>query len=87
MLPVKIIIVLLLLAIVGTLMTSMVFLVKDRSDRKRTLTGLKIRVALSVTLVLFVLLSYYQGWLRPHPVVPPPELQQPAPESATPLPP
>lgn len=68
---VKAIIIVLLLAIVGTLMTSMVFLVKDPSGRKRTLTGLKIRVALSVTLVLFVLFSYYQGWLRPHPALPP----------------
>lgn len=76
---VKIIIVVLLLAIVGTLMTSMVFLVKDKSESKRTLTGLKIRVALSITLVLFVLLSYYMGWLRPHPVVPPAGQQAPAP--------
>jgi len=74
---VKVIIVVLLLAIVGTLMTSMVFLVKDPSNRKRTLTGLKIRVALSVTLVVFVLFSYYMGWLRPHPIVPVAETSAP----------
>lgn len=68
---VKIIIVILLLAIVASLMTSMVFLVKDSSDRRRTLTGLKVRVALSITLVIFVVFSYYMGWLHPHPIVPP----------------
>ena len=62
----KVIIVVLLLAILTSLMTSMVFLVRDRSDRKRTLTGLKVRVALSVTLILFVLLSWQQGWIQPH---------------------
>lgn len=62
----KVVIVVLLLAILGSLMTSMVFLIRDRSDRKRTLTGLKIRVALSITLILFVLLSWQQGWIAPH---------------------
>ncbi len=62
----KVVIVVLLLAILASLMTSMVFLVRDRSDRKRTLTGLKVRVALSITLILFVLLSWHQGWIQPH---------------------
>lgn len=79
---VKIVIVVFLIAILTALMTSMVFLVRDPSNRRRTLTGLKIRVALSVTLILFVLLSYWQGWIRPHGIVPvqmPPEQQQPQP--------
>lgn len=63
---VKLLIVVLLIAILATLMTSMVFLVRDGSERRRTLTGLKIRVALSVTLILFVLLSWQQGWIKPH---------------------
>lgn len=67
---VKLVIVGLLLAIVISLMASMVFLVRDRSDRRRTLTGLKVRIALSVTLILFVLLSWQQGWIQPHGLVP-----------------
>lgn len=67
----KIVVIILLLAVVGTLMTSMVFLVRDSSDKRRTLTGLKIRVALSVTLILFVLLAYFMGWMQPHPALPP----------------
>ena len=70
MLP-KIVIVVLLLAIVATLFTSMTFLVRDESSRKRTLTALKIRVALSITLIVFVVVAYLMGWIHPHPVVPP----------------
>jgi hypothetical protein len=62
----KIVVIVLLLAIVASLLSSMVFLVKDPSSSRRTLTGLKLRVALSVTLILFVLLSYSLGWISPH---------------------
>ncbi len=78
---VKLVVIFLLLAILTTLMISMVFLVRDPSSRKRALTGLKIRVALSVALILFVLLSWQQGWLQPHRALPP--AAAPAP-SATP---
>jgi len=66
----KVIIVVLLLAILATLMTSMVFLVRDDSSRRRTLTGLKIRIGLSLLLFGFVILSYYEGWIQPHGVTP-----------------
>lgn len=82
---VKIVIIGLLLAIIAALMSSMLFLVRDDSGRKRTLTGLKIRVALSVTLIVFVLISYHFGWLRPHGVLPQPPAVT-APEGATPGP-
>lgn len=75
----KFVIIGLLLAIVGSLMTSMVFLVRDRSDRRRTLTGLKIRVALSITLLAFVLLSWQQGWIQPHGLIPPTPAATPSP--------
>ncbi|HEY0973612.1 MAG TPA: DUF2909 domain-containing protein [Solimonas sp.] len=68
----KFVVVGLLLAVVATLLTSMVFLVRDPSNRKRTLTSLKIRVALSVSLILFVLLAWQQGWIQPHSALPRP---------------
>ena len=67
---VKAVIVILLLAIVGTLLTTARFVVKDSSDKSRVLTALKIRVVLSVTLVAFVMFSYYMGWIQPHAAVP-----------------
>ncbi|MEW6168953.1 MAG: DUF2909 domain-containing protein [Pseudomonadota bacterium] len=66
----KLVIIGLLLAIVASLLTSMVFLVRDDSRRRRTLTGLKIRIALSITLILFVLLAWQQGWIEPHGLMP-----------------
>lgn len=67
---VKTIIVVLLLAAVVALLASMVFLVRDPSSRRRTLTGLKIRIALSVTLLAFIVFSYFMGWIQPHGLVP-----------------
>jgi NADH:ubiquinone oxidoreductase subunit 6 (subunit J) len=66
----KIIIIVLLIAIVVTLLVSMIFLVRDPSSKRRTLTGLKIRVALSITLLAFVILSYFMGWIHPHGIAP-----------------
>jgi len=63
---VKTIVIVLLLAIVGALIAGGTFLVKDPSNRRRTLNSLKLRVALSVTLILFLLLSYFMGWIKPH---------------------
>lgn len=63
---VKLIMLALLLGIVVSLFSSAFFLVKDDSSRKRTLTGLKIRVILSLTLIVFVLVAYTQGWIAPH---------------------
>ncbi len=62
----KIVVIVLLLTIVATLFTSVFFLVKDNSSQKRTLTLLKVRVALSVTLIAFVILAYTMGWIHPH---------------------
>ncbi len=62
----KIVVIALLLTIVAALFSSIFFLVKDDSSKKRTLTLLKIRVGLSLTLIAFVILAYYMGWIHPH---------------------
>lgn len=62
----KIIVIGLLLTIVAVLFGSIFFLVKDDSSKKRTLTLLKIRVGLSLTLIVFVIVAYYMGWIHPH---------------------
>lgn len=63
---VKTIVILLLLAIVAALIAGGTFLVKDPANGRRMLNSLKLRVALSVTLILFLLLSYFMGWIQPH---------------------
>lgn len=63
----KIVIVTLLVAIVASLFSSAFFLVKDDSHRRRVLNLLKLRVALSVVLLIVVLTSFSMGWLVPSP--------------------
>lgn len=59
----KIIVIVLLLAIVASLLSGLFFLAKDDQNSTRLLSALKIRVALSAVLVLFLVVSYFMGWL------------------------
>jgi hypothetical protein len=61
----KLIVLLLLAAVVLSLFSGLFFLAKDKDhpSSPRLLNALKIRVALSVTLVLFLLISYSMGWI------------------------
>ncbi len=59
----KLVVVVLLLAIVASLGSGLFYLAKDDKNSPRVLKALKIRVALSATLILFLLLSYYMGWM------------------------
>ncbi|HEY9546885.1 MAG TPA: DUF2909 family protein [Solimonas sp.] len=67
---VKVIIVVMLIAIVLTLLISVVFLIRDPASKRRALLGLKIRVALSISLLIFILISYFMGWIHPHGLMP-----------------
>ena len=59
----KSIVILLLAAIVISLGSGLFFLTKDRQDSTRMLKALKIRVALSVVLIVFLVSAFYFGWL------------------------
>ncbi len=59
----KLVVFVLLLAIVASLGSGLFYLVRDEQNSSRVLKALKIRVALSALLILFLLLSYYMGWL------------------------
>jgi len=60
----KFIVITLFLAIVLSLGSGLWFLAKDDQGSTRVLTALKIRVALSAILILFLILAYFQGWLQ-----------------------
>lgn len=62
----RIVIIILMAAIVLTLGVSMVFLVRDNSSRRRTLGALKLRVALSIALIVVFIVSVSMGWLQPN---------------------
>ena len=59
----KLVVIVLLLAIVASLASGLFYLARDDQNSPRVLKALKIRVALSATLILFLLLSYYMGWM------------------------
>jgi len=63
----KLIVLLLLAAVVLSLFSGLFFLAKDKDhpNSPRLLNALKIRVALSIILVLFLVVSYSMGWISP----------------------
>lgn len=61
----KIIVIAILIAIVIALFAALVFLYRDAGRGKRVVWLLTVRVALSVSLIAFLLLSYWMGWIGP----------------------
>ncbi len=76
----KVIVLLLLAAIVVSLGSGLFFLTKNKGDNNspRLLRALKIRVALSVALVVFLVMAFFFGWITPPEVVPPSDPAAPA---------
>jgi hypothetical protein len=60
---VKIVVIILLLAIIASLGSGLYYLAKDDQNSPRLLNALKIRVALSALLIIFLVVSYYMGWI------------------------
>jgi hypothetical protein len=61
----KAIVLVLLAAIVISLGAGLFFLVRGEKNSPRMLYALKIRVALSIVLVVFLVLSFTFGWISP----------------------
>jgi hypothetical protein len=57
----KIIVVLVLIFIVGSLFSALYFLAKDKNGGERTVKALTIRIGFSIGLFVFLLFSYYFG--------------------------
>lgn len=60
----KFIVFILLAAIVISLGSGLFYLSSKNHDSKKIQRALRIRVALSATLVLFLVVSYLMGWLQ-----------------------
>ena len=63
----KLIVLILVAAVVISLFSGLFFLAKDKDhpSSPRLLNALKMRVALSIALVLFLVVSYQVGWITP----------------------
>lgn len=61
----RIVVILFLVFIVGSLLSAGYFLVKDQGNSDRTLKALTVRVILSVCVFALVMVANYFGWLGP----------------------
>lgn len=57
----KVIVVLVLFAIIGSLFSALYFLAKDKEGGERTVKALTVRIGLSIALFIFLLVGYYFG--------------------------
>jgi len=67
----KIIVVLFLIFIIGSLFSGLYYLVKDKGTSERTVRALTVRISLSVLLFILLIIGYATGLLQPHGVLPP----------------
>lgn len=61
----KIIVVVGLVAVVASLFSALYFLYRDRGHGTRMVRMLAVRVALSASLVAFLVIAYLIGWIAP----------------------
>jgi hypothetical protein len=62
----KIIVVLFLFIIIGSLFSGLFYLVKDKGASERTVKALTLRIGLSVLLFILLMIGYATGLLQPH---------------------
>ncbi len=55
-----------LLLILASLASGLVFLTKDDSSKKRAITSLTVRVVLSISLVILLVVGYFFGAITPN---------------------
>ena len=61
----RIIILFALAGILLSLGSALVYLVRVKGTTNRTVNALTVRVGISVALFLFILFSYWMGWIQP----------------------
>ena len=61
----KILIIVFILAIIYSLGSALIFLVKDHGEGDRTVNRLSWRIGLSLVLFLFLWMAYQLGWIEP----------------------
>jgi hypothetical protein len=61
----RIVIVLALAGILVSLGSALFYLVRDKGTTNRTVNALTWRIGISVALFVFILFSYWMGWIQP----------------------
>ena len=62
----KALVIIILLAILGSLGQGLYYLFRDRDRSPRTVRALTVRIGLSIGLFLLLLLAFGLGWIQPH---------------------
>lgn len=62
----KIIIVLFMLAILASLASAALFLIKQKPGEEKLVKALTLRIGLSILLFCLLMFCFAMGWLRPH---------------------
>ncbi len=62
----KILVILVLLTIIGSLFSGLFFLIRDKGASDRTVRALTVRISLSVLLFVLLMIGYATGLLQPH---------------------
>ena len=68
---IKIILLILLVLIIGSLGAGMFSLIKDRGETNRTVNFLTYRIILSIIAFIILVVSFLMGWIQPHGLLPP----------------
>lgn len=62
----KVIILITMFVILGALATSLIFLVRDDGQKKRSFKALGWRIGVSLSLFIFLFIAFSLGWIAPH---------------------
>ena len=62
----KIIIIFTMIFIACSLLSGLIFLIRDSGTKKRTLNSLTIRIAISLSLFIFLFVAFKFGFIKPH---------------------
>lgn len=68
----KLLVVALLLAILASLTSGLVFLIRDKGQSQRTVKSLTLRIVLSIALFVLLFIGFATGLIQPHGVTPAP---------------
>ena len=63
---IKIIIIVMFLVILVSLGAALYYLIQDKGTTKRTVNALTIRITVSVSIILLLIVGYYAGLIQPH---------------------
>jgi hypothetical protein len=64
--PIKILVIVILFAIIGSLGSALYHLSSGKGDSKKMARALTVRVGLSVVLFILLMLAWYNGLITPH---------------------